>query len=81
MNSGPVAIELAAEQSFGDHARECLRAMRRRAQKLQALGTDGGNAFATEALAFALQRRIERLLDDGTTPLFFGPLDYRAGRS
>ena len=47
--------------------------MRRRAEQIGDVGVD---AFASEALGAAKAKRLEQLLDDGTTPLFFGRLDY-----
>jgi DNA helicase IV len=39
-------------------------------------GSAGGDEIATEALAWQLARRVEDLVDDGRTGLFFGRLDY-----
>ncbi len=36
----------------------------------------GNDELTTRALAAALARRYDQLLDDGVTPLFFGRLDY-----
>ena len=68
-----VEQELEAERAHLDHARSCLRAMRERAMQLGDVGVD---AFASESLGKMLAQRVKALHDDGTTPLFFGRLDY-----
>ena len=70
---GLTGEELQAEQAMLDYARRCLEAMRRRAEGLRAAG---GDAIADEVLAWRLALRVASLVDDGTTGLFFGRLDY-----
>jgi DNA helicase IV len=67
--------ELRAEQRMLEHARRCLRAMRRRTEAVTAAGA-GGDEIATESLTWQLARRVEALTDDDRTGLFFGRLDY-----
>ena len=67
-----LSTELAQESGRLAEARAALRAMR---ERTAALMDAGGDPFSSEALAKALARRMEQLLDDGTTPLFFGRLD------
>ena len=69
----PPDPELLAEREMLAYARRCLAAMRRRARSLRAAG---GDAIATESLAWLLRRRVASLDDDGRTGLFFGRLDY-----
>ncbi|MDQ1702816.1 MAG: hypothetical protein QOF57_2068, partial [Frankiaceae bacterium] len=68
----PASRELARERRHLDEARESLRAMRERAESLTVLA---GDAVSAAYLSTALYRRIESLIDDGTTPLFFGRVD------
>ncbi len=64
--------ELDAEAAHLEHARAGLTRMRKRADSLTAAG---GNAVSTEYLAAALHRRRMSLVDDPSTPLFFGRID------
>ncbi len=64
--------ELDAEAAHLAHARAGLARMRQRADSLTAAG---GNAVSTEYLAAALHRRRMSLVDDPSTPLFFGRID------
>ena len=50
-----------------------MTAMRERAESLTVLA---GDAVSAAYLHSALYRRIESLIDNGTTPLFFGRIDY-----
>ena len=47
--------------------------MRERTERLEA---QGGNAFSTETIKAALWHRAQSLIDNPTTPLFFGRIDY-----
>jgi DNA helicase IV len=67
--------ELAAEAAHLAEARAGLARMRERADSLEAAG---GNAVSTEYLAATLHRRRLSLVDDPTTPLFFGRIDIAA---
>lgn len=71
--------ELAREAGQLEAARAALAAMRQRTAELTRSDA-GGDPFSAEMLARTLARRMEQLLDDGTTPLFFGRLDFSAGR-
>ena len=68
---------LAAEQHHLDHARAELARMR---EHTLSLVPDGGDAVADEALAWALHRRAQSLLDDPSTTLFFGRTDHDDGQ-
>ncbi|MFG1926699.1 HelD family protein [Cryptosporangium sp. NPDC048952] len=70
--------ELAQEAAHLESSRVALAAMRTRTEELTRSDV-AGDPFSAEMLARALARRMEQLLDDGTTPLFFGRLDF--GRS
>ena len=72
-------VELAHEAGHLETARAGLAAMRQRTEELTRSDA-GGDPFSAEMLARTLARRMEQLLDDGTTPLFFGRLDFSAGR-
>jgi DNA helicase IV len=65
--------ELRAERDMLAYARECLAAMRRRAESLRVLA---GDPYAEEAAAWRLRQRVASLADDPDTALFFGRLDY-----
>ena len=68
-------IEIAAERAFLAEARRALARMRERAQQLYRTGdTVAGDAFSSESLGRNLSRRVAELVDDPTTPLFFGRL-------
>jgi DNA helicase IV len=67
--------DLDLERQHLDLSRAALRAMRDRAAELSAVG---GNEVSAAYLAAALYHRVESLIDDGTTPLFFGRIDYDA---
>ncbi|TQS44903.1 HelD family protein [Cryptosporangium phraense] len=67
--------ELTAEASHLETSRAALAAMRKRTEELTRTDA-GGDPFSAEMLARALAKRLEQLLDDGTTPLFFGRLDF-----
>src|SRR5205814_8635138 len=65
--------ELRAERDMLAYARDCLAAMRRRAESLRVLA---GDPYAEEAAAWRLRQRVASLADDPHTALFFGRLDY-----
>ncbi|SHN45574.1 HelD family protein [Cryptosporangium aurantiacum] len=67
--------ELADEAVHLETSRTALAAMRERTEALTRSDATG-DPFSSEMLARALARRMEQLLDDGTTPLFFGRLDF-----
>ncbi|WP_035858336.1 HelD family protein [Cryptosporangium arvum] len=67
--------ELVREVAHLETSRAALKAMRERTEALTRSDV-AGDEFSAEALARALARRMESLLDDGTTPLFFGRLDF-----
>lgn len=69
------AAQLRAEAAHLAEARAALARMRERADSLKAAG---GNAVSTEYLAATLHRRRMSLVDDPTTPLFFGRIDIAA---
>jgi DNA helicase IV len=76
----PLAAEVAAEQAHLRASREALRLMRERAQHLFATGdTVAGDAYSAETLGRTLSRRVAELVDDPTTPLFFGRLRFGPG--
>jgi DNA helicase IV len=64
--------QLRAERGHLRDARDGLRRMREKADSLVAAG---GNAVSTEYLASSLFRRRMSLVDDPSTPLFFGRTD------
>ncbi len=64
--------DLAAERAHMAASRAALAAMRARAAQIGDVAVD---AFASEALGKARAQRLKALVDDGTTPLFFGRLD------
>jgi hypothetical protein len=66
------AAQLEAEQAHLADARDGLRRMREKADSLVAAG---GNAVSTAYLAASLFRRRMSLVDDPSTPLFFGRTD------
>lgn len=66
------SAELEAEAQHLESARAGLRQMRERADALEAFG---GNAVSSEYLAATLHRRRLSLVDDPSTPLFFGRID------
>ncbi|HET6532931.1 MAG TPA: AAA family ATPase [Actinoplanes sp.] len=78
--------ELEAERTHLTESRAALRRMRRRAEALYATGDDvAGDAYSAETLGRTLSRRVAELVDDPSTPLFFGRLDigdadYHIGR-
>ena len=67
--------ELVREATHLDTSRAALHAMRARTEALTRSDA-AGDPFSSEMLARALAHRMEQLLDDGTTPLFFGRLDF-----
>ncbi len=69
--------ELRAEREMLEHARDCLAAMRRRAESLTS--SSGGDWVSAEVLEWRIQQRIASLADDGSSGLFFGRIDYDAG--
>jgi DNA helicase IV len=71
------SVELDAEAAHLAEARAGLARMRERADSLKAAG---GNAVSTEYLAAALHRRRMSLVDDSSTPLFFGRIDVADDR-
>jgi DNA helicase IV len=66
---------LDAERAHMDASRAALAAMRERTKQIGDVAVD---AFASEALGKARAARLKALVDDGTTPLFFGRLDQAA---
>ena len=66
------ADPLAAERRHLEHARRCLEAMR---EAVRTLNPQGGDRVSTEYLKAELFRRAQALLDDPSTPLFFGRID------
>ena len=67
-----VRAELDAERAHMAASRTALRHMRERAE---AIGDFAVDALASEALGKARAQRLKALVDDGTTPLFFGRVD------
>ncbi|HEU0131346.1 MAG TPA: AAA family ATPase, partial [Mycobacteriales bacterium] len=67
-----VRAELDAEREHMRDSRAALARMRERAAQIGDVAVD---AFASEALGKARAQRLKALVDDGTTPLFFGRLD------
>jgi DNA helicase IV len=63
---------LAAEREHLRHARQCLEQMR---DAVRSLDAQGGDRVSTEYLKAELFRRAQAMLDDPTTPLFFGRID------
>jgi DNA helicase IV len=63
---------LAIERAHLVHARRCLVAMR---EAVRTLNPQGGDRVSTEYLKAELFRRAQALLDDPSTPLFFGRID------
>jgi len=70
-----LAADLAREAAHLEASRAALHAMREHTAALLELDSSG-DPFSSAALAKALYRRMEQLLDDGTTPLFFGRIDH-----
>jgi DNA helicase IV len=68
--------QLRAERKMLEHARQCLAAMRRRAESLTS--SSGGDWVSEEVLHWRIQQRIASLADDGSSGLFFGRIDYDA---
>jgi DNA helicase IV len=64
--------ELDDERAHMVASRKALADMRERAKQIGDVAVD---AFASEALGKARAQRLKALVDDGTTPLFFGRLD------
>ncbi len=71
-----VRADLDAERTHLADSRAALAAMRVRAAQIGDVAVD---AFASEALGKARAERLRALVDDPTTPLFFGRLDQVAG--
>jgi DNA helicase IV len=67
-----VRAELDAERAHMTASREALERMRERAAQIGDYAVD---ALASEALGKARAQRLKALVDDGTTPLFFGRTD------
>jgi DNA helicase IV len=67
-----VRAELDAERAHMAASRTALQHMRERAE---AIGDFAVDALASEALGKARAQRLRALVDDGTTPLFFGRVD------
>jgi DNA helicase IV len=63
---------LGKERAHLDHARRCLELMR---EAVRNLDPQGGDPLSTEFLKAELYRRLQALIDDPTTPLFFGRID------
>ena len=72
MREGQVEDPLAAEREHLGYARRCLELMR---EAVRSLDAQGGDPVSTEYLKAELFRRLQALLDDPTTPLFFGRID------
>ncbi|HVF20768.1 MAG TPA: AAA family ATPase [Mycobacteriales bacterium] len=68
-----VRADLEAEREHLAESRSALAAMRVRAAQIGDVAVD---AFASEALGKARAQRLAALVDDPTTPLFFGRLDH-----
>ena len=66
---------LEQEREHLRHARRCLEAMR---EAVRTLKPQGGDPVSTEYLKAELFRRAQALLDDPSTPLFFGRIDRDA---
>ena len=64
--------DLQAERAHMADSRAALARMRERAEQIGDYAVD---ALASEALGKARAQRLKQLVDDGTTPLFFGRLD------
>ncbi len=76
----PADAVLVAERAHLSRARADLARMRAHTREL--LDTQhawGNDELTSRALAASLARRHDQLLDDGTTPLFFGRLDRADG--
>jgi DNA helicase IV len=73
---GTTTGTLEAEQHHLDTARQALRSMRERVESLEA---EGGNPVSTEYLKATLYHRAKSLVDDPSTPLFFGRIDIGGG--
>jgi DNA helicase IV len=69
------ADPLASEREHLVHARRCLEAMR---EAVRTLTPQGGDRVSTEFLKAELFRRAQAMLDDPSTPLFFGRIDRSA---
>ncbi len=69
---------LQAEQRHLAHARADLGRMREHTLSLDG-DKGGGGGLSTEYLKLALARRAQALIDDPTTPLFFGRIDGFTG--
>ena len=67
---------LETETGHLEHARRCLEQMR---EAVRTLDPHGGDPVSTEYLKAELARRAQALLDDPTTPLFFGRIDRADG--
>ena len=69
--------QIEAERSHLTASRAALARMRAEAEQLYATGaTVAGDRFAAESLGTALSHRIRTLIDDPSTPLFFGRLTF-----
>ena len=69
--------DLHAERAHMVASRAALADMRERAKQIGDYAVD---ALASEALGKARAERLKALVDDGTTPLFFGRIDLAATR-
>ena len=74
--AGDVDAALASERERLAFARRCLEQMR---EAVRTLDVHGGDAVSTEYLKAELYRRMQALLDDPDTPLFFGRIDRSDG--
>jgi DNA helicase IV len=71
--------QIEAERSHLTASREALGRMRARAEHLHATGERvAGDRFGAESLGVALSTRVRSLVDDPSTPLFFGRLTFGA---
>jgi DNA helicase IV len=71
--------QITAERAHLAASRAALARMRAEAEHLYTTGgTVAGDRFAAESLGVALSARIRALVDDPSTPLFFGRLTFGA---
>ena len=69
--------QLTAEREHLAASRAALARMRAHAEALFATGDKvAGDPYSAETLGTTLRRRIAELVDDPTTPLFFGKLNF-----
>jgi DNA helicase IV len=74
--------QITAERAHLAASRAALARMRAEAEHLYTTGgTVAGDRFAAESLGVALSARMRALVDDPSTPLFFGRLTFGAASS